>query len=57
MNACPVCPWTNDIRCSVSNHTNEPLCWNTEHCQRSKVFFGQIIFFFFLSKYLLKLFF
>ncbi|XP_060876851.1 insulin-like receptor [Metopolophium dirhodum] len=34
VNACPVCPWTNDISCSVSNHTNEPLCWNTEHCQR-----------------------
>jgi len=37
VNACPVCPWTNDISCSVSNHTNEPLCWNTEHCQRSKI--------------------
>jgi len=35
VNACPVCPWTNDISCSVSNYTNEPLCWNTEHCQKN----------------------
>ncbi|XP_050440178.1 insulin-like receptor [Adelges cooleyi] len=32
-NACPVCPWTNDPSCAVSS-TNEPLCWNTDHCQR-----------------------
>ncbi|VVC26261.1 Hypothetical protein CINCED_3A024692 [Cinara cedri] len=33
-NACPVCPWKNDANCAVSHNTNEPLCWNTDHCQR-----------------------
>lgn len=38
-NACPKCPSflpERDQLCGMNNQTRQPLCWNAQHCQKSK---------------------